>query len=213
MNFLFFLATSEHGKIDRLYTMLSSTLLLVRLLAFANGIFSVTTSEVEHQTLSLGEWTPIAPIATYERQEFTTVTLNTTNIYMIGGVIPLSSTGDPFPTVTYMQTYSLPKDEWTSVAPVPVALNHPNAAVVEGKIYLLGGLTPGEPATWVASSACFVYDPVGDEWTSLGDMPDGRGSAAVGVREKTMYVLLSKLENFHRNVQLLTVSIATWRAA
>jgi hypothetical protein len=158
----------------------------VGLLAFSNGVTSAPTIELEDRATSLGKWTPIAPIANYDRQEFSTVALNSTNIYVIGGIIPVSSTGEVFPTITYMQTYSIPQNKWTSVAPVPVAYNHPNAAVVNGKIYLLGGLTPGDPGTWVAASACYVYDPVKDKWSSLGNMPNGRGSAAVGVRENTM---------------------------
>ncbi|KAL5323888.1 hypothetical protein ACEPPN_008430 [Leptodophora sp. 'Broadleaf-Isolate-01'] len=134
-----------------------------------------------------GKWTSLAPLTPFKRQEHRTVALNSTHLYVLGGVVP-ELDGVIFPTVTLMQVYSIPKNKWTTVAPVPIGFNHPNAAVVDGKIYLLGGLTPGEGLLWVSSPKCFVYDPVKDKWTALPDMPDGRGSAAVEVKDKTIYL-------------------------
>jgi hypothetical protein len=45
---------------------------------------------------SKGEWTTVAPIAGYERQEFTTVALNSTSFYVLGGILPeLNRSGLP----------------------------------------------------------------------------------------------------------------------
>lgn len=149
-------------------------------------LVSATATSTLDSRSALGTWTPLAPIARHKRQEHTTVALNSSHLYVLGGILPEDTSGNLFPTITLMQAYSIPLDKWITVAPVPAAYNHPNAAVVDGKIYLLGALTPGAPATWVAASACYVYDPVKDKWTFIGDMPNGRGSAAVAVRKKTM---------------------------
>lgn len=132
---------------------------------------------------SLGKWTNLEPIALYPRQEHTAVAINSTHLYILGGIVP-ELNGSIFPTVAYMQVYSILDNKWSSVAPIPIALNHPNAAVVDGKIYLLGGLTPRNETIWVASPRCHVYDPRFDKWTELENMPDGRGSAAMGGNSK-----------------------------
>lgn len=139
-------------------------------------------------TSSPGHWTSLAPIPLYPRQEHAAVSIAPSSIYILGGIVP-ELAGEIFPTVNFMQRYSIRHNTWESVAPLPLPLNHPNTAVVGGKIYLLGGLTPQDGA-WVASRSCYVYDPVSDRWTPLGDMPAGRqvGSAAVGVSGTTIYL-------------------------
>lgn len=84
-----------------------------------------------------------------------------------------------------MQFYSLETDTWSTSAPLPRALNHINAAVVDGQIFVLGGLADlnePEPA-WRAVGDSFVYSPDSGTWETLPSMPEGeaRGSAAVGV--------------------------------
>ncbi|KAI9649252.1 hypothetical protein NHQ30_001820 [Ciborinia camelliae] len=90
-----------------------------------------------------------------------------------------------------MQRYSPLTNSWSSAAPLPLPLNHANAAAINGKIYLLGGLTPAPSNDfWFASSACYVYTPETDTWTQLLDMPPGLqvGAAAVGVHGNTIYL-------------------------
>lgn len=144
-------------------------------------------SSLDDRPSSLGKWTSLPPITPNKRQEHATVALNSTHLYVLGGIIP-EQDGVIFPTVTLMQAYNIPKAKWITVAPVPIAYNHPNAAVINGKIYLLGGLTPGEGLLWVSSPKCYVYDPVLDKWSKLADMPNGRGSAAVATSGTTIYL-------------------------
>ena len=71
-------------------------------------------------------------------------------------------------------------------------LNHVNAAIVDGKIYSLGGLAeaPGPDRVWRAVANSYMYDPATDHWTTIQKMPDGeaRGSAAIGVYDKKIYL-------------------------
>jgi N-acetylneuraminic acid mutarotase len=70
-------------------------------------------------------------------------------------------------------------------------LNHPNSAVVNDKIYVLGGPTPtNDSYLWNATGASFEYDPTANKWTKICELPEGReiGSAAVGVRGSTVYL-------------------------
>jgi N-acetylneuraminic acid mutarotase len=67
---------------------------------------------------------------------------------------------------------------WTTKAPLPAARHLPNgAAVINGKIYVTGGLTPLGPARHL-----FVYDVASNSWTTKASMPirsHGGGAAAI----------------------------------
>ncbi|KAK0382817.1 hypothetical protein NLU13_9912 [Sarocladium strictum] len=128
---------------------------------------------------SAKRWQKLAPIPS-PRQEQATVALSDTKIAIVGGIVS-NENGTGVVTTDLVQVYDIPSDSWSTVEPLPSAMNHPNAAVVNGKLYLLGGLTPEETAAWQATTACWVYDPEGDVWAELEDMPEdeGRGSATI----------------------------------
>lgn len=136
-----------------------------------------------------GRWTNLAPIAGGVRQEHSTVRLGD-KIYIMGGILfGQSATNETtIETIDKVEAYSISQDSWTTVAPLPIAMNHANAAVVDGKIYVLGGLAGG--VVWRAFPDCYVYDPKTDHWTTLPPMPrdQARGSSAVGVRGTKIYL-------------------------
>ena len=137
-----------------------------------------------------GSWTSIAPIALHPRQEHGAVAFDSNTIYIIGGIYEQQPDGS-FPTVTTVQKYTISTNKWSTVASLPMPLNHPNSAVVNGKIYVMGGLTTtADPTFWQATGSCFMYDPSSNKWTTVATMPKGReiGSASVGVRGTTIYL-------------------------
>jgi N-acetylneuraminic acid mutarotase len=135
-----------------------------------------------------GTWQDLAPIPLSARQEHTTVALSSSTIAILGGIIPdeeaLALTTD------IMQLYDISADTWTSAASMPLPLNHANAAVVDGKLYLLGGLAVDTDGAWRAVPDSWVYYPDEDRWESIVPMPNGteRGSAAMGVHGSTIYL-------------------------
>ncbi|CAO2653374.1 Nn.00g027850.m01.CDS01 [Neocucurbitaria sp. VM-36] len=137
-------------------------------------------------------WTLLAPIPLFPRQEHTTVFLPPSTIAILGGVIPSNTSDPPVDTTSLMQFYFINNDTWTTKAPVPRALNHLNAAVVNGKIYVLGGLaeTGEKLRTWRAVPDSWVYSPSTDSWEEVPGLPAGeaRGSAAVGVYKHAIYL-------------------------
>lgn len=91
--------------------------------------------------------------------------------------------------------YDIPSDTWRAIAPLPIAVNHPNAAAVNGRIYLLGGLVDTEEppiaeADWITTGKSYVYDPDANVWTEVASMPNGteRGSSVVGVHGEMIYL-------------------------
>jgi N-acetylneuraminic acid mutarotase len=113
--------------------------------------------------------------------------LSSETLAILGGVIP---EGDLVNTTDIMQLYDIPSNTWSDAPSIPLPMNHANVAVVEGKIYLLGGLSVDAAGAWVGEGRSWAYDPKDNEWTSIASMPNGteRGSAAMGVHGKNIYL-------------------------
>jgi N-acetylneuraminic acid mutarotase len=146
-------------------------------------------------------WLNLKPIPV-PRQEHSTVALNETTIAVIGGV---HIEGASASSTDLVQFYDIPSDTWRNGTSIPYGINHPNAAAVNGRIYLLGGLTdgalsPGEYINWVATTGSFLYDPATETWSELAPMPNGteRGSAIVGVHNDIIYLAggMTVLQNY-----------------
>lgn len=149
-----------------------------------------------------GTWKVLSPIPIAPRQEQVTVAVNSSTLAILGGIIPdpsglngPSSNSTGFTTTNLVQLYDIPSDTWRTAAPAPVEINHANAAVVNGRIYLLGGLvfTPtgqSDQGSWVAVPDSWAYDPSADAWAVLEAMPGARarGAAVVGVYGPRVYL-------------------------
>jgi N-acetylneuraminic acid mutarotase len=61
------------------------------------------------------------------------------------------------------------ENSWVTKAPIPQAIPVGKAAVVDGKIYVIGGL------------ANYQYDPATDNWTTRKPMPTARTSFGIAV--------------------------------
>ncbi len=140
-------------------------------------------------------WTDLAPIAGgVARQEHSTVVLGDDSIYIVGGIPANATNSDAsVPSIGALDVYSIRANAWRCLPPLPVPMNHPNAAAVDGRVYVLGGLTgdaSGPDHTWRAVPDCFSFDPATGRWTMLAPMAaaDARGSAAVGVLDGKAYL-------------------------
>ncbi|KAI0381326.1 galactose oxidase [Hypomontagnella monticulosa] len=115
-----------------------------------------------------------------------------THIYLLGGIPPdADNTRPPVPSTNTFEAYSIEERTWRNLTPIPEAFTHINAAAVNGKVYVLGGLTgDGVDNIWRASPDCFVYDIAKETWTALPPMPvdQGRGASAVGILGNTVYL-------------------------
>ena len=92
-------------------------------------------------------------------------------------------------------------NEWRVISELPTRRTGFSTAVVDGKIYLIGGTRfkhargvlrePG-PGIWrgpFGMSLVEVYDPETNIWQRLTDMPTARSSAKAAVVDKKIYVL------------------------
>ncbi|KAK0741790.1 hypothetical protein B0T21DRAFT_119815 [Apiosordaria backusii] len=157
-------------------------------------LFATTTLSLPNKKPNpKGKWQTLPSISNFPRQEHVTLALSPSSLAIFGGILPTNDSSSPIPylTTNLLQIYSLTNQTWTFGAPAPVALNHPNAAVVNGKIYLLGGLGELDNWAWRPSPLSFVYDPATNNWSDLPPVPANetpRGSAAMGVHNGVIYL-------------------------
>ena len=85
---------------------------------------------------------------------------------------------------TNHEVYNPATNTWSSVAPLPVALDHVQSVEVAGKIYYIGGLT-GWPSPHV--NTVYIYNPATNSFTQGAPMPHGRGAGGVAVHQGEIY--------------------------
>jgi N-acetylneuraminic acid mutarotase len=72
---------------------------------------------------------------------------------------------------------------WTAAAPMPLARSELNATVLNGRLYVAGGI-----AQLGATPAFQVYDPAADSWRSLAQMPEPRHHFGMAALDGRIYV-------------------------
>lgn len=124
-------------------------------------------------------WVSKTPMQT-PRLKFSTASVNGL-IYIMGGG-DASSGVTPKPPMTTVEIYNPANDTWSTGAPMPVAVSEAMSAVVNGKIYVIGG------KTGLASNVVQEYDPVANTWTLKTNMPDSRYAAAAIAYNNLIYI-------------------------
>lgn len=127
------------------------------------------------------EWQDRAPVIGGPIQEVAVVELGG-EVYVIGG---FDGGGRIVPTVT---AYDPEEDAWRQVASLPIAMHHANAAVVDGRLWVMGFL---RDRFFAEDGRSFVYDPADESWSPGPDLPDGwhRGASGVAAIDGIIYVV------------------------
>ncbi len=134
-------------------------------------------SNVLEGVFVIGElpWTALAPMPT-PRSGHAVVALNGL-VYVVGGE-NYDFAGYDFDPIGTVEIYDPATAIWTTGTPMPTPRKDPVAAVVGGKIYVIGGTDINSPG---GTSLVEIYDPASDSWTTGADMPTPRHSAAAAV--------------------------------
>ena len=114
-------------------------------------------------------------------------------IYVIGGRVPDGSGQDGFSAyvdTNLVEMFDPDTRTWKRMADAPTARNSHAAAVIDGKIYVVGGRQNnisggGFSATNLPTLE--VYDPNTDTWETRADMPQAQGGLAAEVLEGRLY--------------------------
>ncbi len=119
-------------------------------------------------------------------------------IYVFGGFAKPATGPTAWMPLDNAWEYDPGADAWKALAPLPTKRGAANAAVVGGKIYVIGGagvhpgsretaLHPARPHRALGTNE--VYDPATNTWESRSTMPTARNHAAVGVVNNKVYVI------------------------
>lgn len=95
-------------------------------------------------------------------------------IYAIGGG---HCNGDNWSYVSTVEEYDSVSNTWTKKTDMPTTWYYSSNSVVNGKIYVIGGLAVQE------------YDPVSDTWSKKADMPTVRGGLSTSAVNGKIYAI------------------------
>jgi N-acetylneuraminic acid mutarotase len=123
-------------------------------------------------------------------------------IYVMGGFVSPPADQRGWAPVDNAWEYDPASDIWKALAPMPSKRGAAVAAVVGGRIYVIGGAgnhpgstetyidrTPGRPSLHRAVATVEEYDPATNTWRERNAMPTARNHSAVGVVGGRIYVI------------------------
>jgi len=146
-----------------------------------------------------------------------------TKIYAIGGAKnPSYSTPELRPTVPVEnvatnEVYDTTTNTWSSARPMLTARNHQGAALIDGKIYVVGGRVGSTFIIGLSTNVSTneVYDVAKDTWSSVLGVPTARSGVGVAVLNGRMHVLggeayLNDLVGTYRTHEAYDPRTNTW---
>jgi N-acetylneuraminic acid mutarotase len=116
------------------------------------------------------------------------------------------------------EAYDLESNTWTEKAPMPTARHHLSSAVVDGKLFALGGriLGNGVPSEDLDEALSNfnnneMYDPITDTWTVKQPMQDKRSGFTASALDGQIYVFGGQdVERIFESVERYNPSSDTW---
>ncbi|MBS2025017.1 MAG: hypothetical protein JST92_21670, partial [Deltaproteobacteria bacterium] len=109
-------------------------------------------------------------------------------LYVVGGAdLGIPSDGGAQHNLKYatLEVFDPVAGTWSTKASMPTARREPGVAVLDGRLYVMGGIITGDAVTNVVE----VYDPCTDSWTTVAPLPTARSSFMVGVIGRTIHVV------------------------
>ncbi len=105
----------------------------------------------------------------------------TYNVYAIGGMLGWQA------AVTATERYDACSKTWTTVAPLPRPRGYVQAAELNGKLYVVGGVDQVISGTYQVHNEMWVYDPISDTWSQAANYPQALGGVALAVVASRLY--------------------------
>lgn len=110
-------------------------------------------------------------------------------VYVFGGVV---GTGSARRVLADVLAYAPDRDQWEHVGTMPEAVQSAAVAMIDGKVYLIGGRTETYATVTTnsaASTAVHEFDPETESWRARRPMPTPRTGAAAAVRDGKILVV------------------------
>jgi N-acetylneuraminic acid mutarotase len=132
-------------------------------------------------------------------------------IYIIGGIFVNQQTGS-YSFVTRVAEYDPAKNSFTLKANMPVPVCQMSGTVIDGKIYIFGGLGVAN-SQFALTNMVQMYDPATDTWTQVGAGPSTAEFTTATSIGNTVYLMGGDAGSPYPNVYTGTVSGSsiTWK--
>ena len=152
------------------------------------GLTAVVLFHVTIENTAAKKWEVVSQLPT-GRSAFSTAVVDG-KIYLIGGTLSENERSGPFGLST-VEVYNPHNNSWKRVSDMPTPRSNAGAAVVDGKIYVIGGLaaTDRRMESTKILKVVEVYDPQTDTWESKQDMSQPRLSFGIGAVNGKIYVM------------------------
>lgn len=148
-----------------------------------------------------------------------------TDIYVFGGYIRMALRNELRKKIVYTKTvevYDTRTDTWIKKRDMPTLRRSFGTAVVDGKIYIIGGSVHNKQlGKQVSTGLVEVYDPLTNRWEQRADMPTKRGYIDVAVVDDKIYVIGGfilleqglglRVDRFSRRIEEYNPKTNTWR--
>ena len=158
---------------------------------------------------STDTWVSKPPVPSH-RQGFA-IAAYQNKIYVIGGWNSTNPNTGISITLGTNEMYDPTTDTWTTKAPLPTATMNLQANVVNGKIYVISGMTNAETPS--LSNATWVYDPINNSWSTAADIPNPVFAYASAVVGSKIYVEGGEFKGppYYSNLnQIYDIETNTW---
>jgi N-acetylneuraminic acid mutarotase len=155
-----------------------------KLYAMGLGWGAGTPDRVEEYDPETDMWTPRAKMPT--PRAWVTASVVGGKCYVIGGGASGGFTRPP--ALTTVEEYDPKMNSWRTRASLPQGRSSADSAVVNGKIYVIGG---GEAVWWDTPlhASVAIYDPSKDQWSTGADMPTPRSGLGVAAVNGLIYAV------------------------
>lgn len=101
-------------------------------------------------------------------------------IFVIGGI-------DGFGKIlSTVEVYDTTTDQWTKFRDLPKPLHHSGVAVLDGVLYVIGGM---EKFSSSPTSDVFAYYEGSDEWVTKTPLPSPRSAFATALMDRSIYII------------------------
>ena len=145
---------------------------------------TVSTADVYDPQSDL--WQPVADMA-IGRANFAAAVAGD-KIYAIGGILVCGEEDDIMAATAMVQAFDPLLGTWAEVASMSVHRVYHASAVVDGKIYAIGGCPDDTTDTHHTLDSVEVYDPQANNWQLVASMPGGRQMHAATAMGGKIYV-------------------------
>jgi N-acetylneuraminic acid mutarotase len=127
-------------------------------------------------------------------------------LYVVGGCPPNGGCGGA--ETNLLEVYDSVSDTWETKAPMPTPRSTVATGVIDGKLYVAGGIGPFLP--FQPLTTLEVYDPVTNSWTTKAPMLLAAEGASAAVISGKLYVLSGNSGNSIVDPQVYDPVTDTW---